>query len=174
MIRKISDILKEKERTYSFEFFLPKTEQGRERLLEAASVLKELKPDFFSVTYRSGGATRRLTAEVVDELQKRFGIPTMHHFTCIGQSRAELEDIINNMREKNICNVLALLGDPPQAVEGWEPAPDAPEYCYELIELIRSHNSFFSIGVAGFPEGHIDSPDKETDLKYLKTKIDAG
>lgn len=173
MIRKITDIFREKERTYSFEFFLPKTEQGREKLLAAAGVLKELKPDFFSVTYRSGGATRQLTAEVCDELQKRFGIPTMHHFTCIGQSRAELAETINEIRKRNIRNILALLGDPPQ-VEGWQPAADSLQYCYQLIELIRTHSDFFSIGVAGFPEGHIDCPDKEIDSKYLKVKIDAG
>jgi len=174
MIRKISDILKEKERTYSFEFFPPKTPKGREKLPGVANALKDLGADWFSVTYGAGGSTRELTMDIVDELQTHFGVPTMHHFTCIGHGKAELEAIINKMKEKNICNVLALLGDPPQGVEHWEPALDALEYCYQLIELIRSYYSFFSIGVAGFPEGHIDCSDKETDSKYLKIKIDAG
>ena len=174
MIRKISDILKEKERTYSFEFFPPKTPKGREKLPVVASALKDLGADWFAVTYGAGGSTRELTMDIVDELQTRLGVPTMHHLTCIGHSQDELEAIISKMKEKNICNILALLGDPPQNVEDWEPAPDALEYCYQLIELIRSHNGFFSIGVAGFPEGHIDCPDKETDSKYLKIKIDAG
>jgi len=98
----------------------------------------------------------------------------MHHFTCVGHSKAELEAIIKKMKEKNICNILALRGDAPEGVEHWEPAPDGLEYCYQLIELIRSYDSFFSIGVAGFPEGHIDCPDKETDSRYLKIKIDTG
>ncbi|GAH98007.1 unnamed protein product, partial [marine sediment metagenome] len=154
--------------------FPPKTEKGREKLPETAGTLKELEPDWFAVTYGAGGTTRELTMDIVDELQKRLQIPTMHHFTCVGHSKAELEAIIKKMKEKNICNILALRGDAPEGVEHWEPAPDGLEYCYQLIELIRSYDSFFSIGVAGFPEGHIDCPDKETDSRYLKIKIDTG
>jgi methylenetetrahydrofolate reductase (NADPH) len=174
MMRKISDILKERERTYSFEFFPPKTQKGRERLTETANIFKGLEPDWFSVTYGAGGSTRELTIDIVDELQKRFQIPTIHHFTCVGHSKAELKVIIGEMKQRNICNILALRGDPPQGMEHWEPAPDGLEYCYQLIELIHSYDNFFSIGVAGFPEGHIDCPNKETDSKYLKVKIDAG
>lgn len=174
MIRKITDILKEKDRTYSFEFFPPKTLKGREKLSQVASTFKDLEPDWFSVTYGAGGSTREATMDIVDDFQKRLGVPTIHHFTCVGHSKAELEAIIKKMKEKNICNVLALLGDTPQGVENWKPAADGLEYCFQLIELIRAHDSFFSIGVAGFPEGHINCPDKETDSKYLKIKIDAG
>ncbi len=174
MIRRIPDILKEKERTYSFEFFPPKTEKGREKLPETVSVFASLKPDWFAVTYGAGGSTRELTMDIVDEFQKRFGVPVMHHFTCIGHSQAELGAIIKEMKKRNICNILALYGDPPQGMEYWEPAPNSLKYCYQLIELIRAYDSFFSIGVAGFPEGHIDCPDKETDSRYLKIKINAG
>lgn len=174
MIKKISDILKEKERTYSFEFFPPKTEKGRKRLPETASVFSALGADWFSVTYGAGGSTRELTMEIVDELQRRFELPVMHHFTCVGHSKEELNSIIAEMKKRNICNILALRGDAPEGDEFWTPAPDGLEYCYQLVELIRSCGDFFSIGVAGFPEGHIDCPDKETDSKYLKIKIDAG
>jgi len=114
-MKKISDIFKEKERTYSFEYFLPKSQEGRDKLVETASELKDLNPDFFSVTYRSGEATRWYTTEIVDQLQQRFGVPTMHHFTCIGQSMAELVATIDEMKERNISNILALLGDPPSS-----------------------------------------------------------
>jgi methylenetetrahydrofolate reductase (NADPH) len=174
MIRKITDILKEKDRTYSFEFFPPKTPKGREKLTEVASAFVDLEPDWFSVTYGAGGSTREATMDIVCDFQRRFEIPTMHHFTCVGHSRAELETMINKMKENNICNILALKGDIPQSDDGWKSATDALEYCYQLIELIRANDSFFSIGVAGFPEGHIDCPDKEMDSKYLKIKIDAG
>ena len=83
MIRKISDILKEKERTYSLEFFPPKTEKGMERLPETARILKELEPDWFAVTYGAGGTTRELTMDIVKDLQQRFEIPVMHHLTCV-------------------------------------------------------------------------------------------
>lgn len=174
MVRKIADILKEKKRTYSFEFFPPKTEKGEKRLYETASVFAGLGPDWFSVTYGAGGSTREKTMEIVDQLQRRFQVPVMHHFTCVGHSKKELKSIIEKMKERNICNILALRGDAPEGETEWKPAPDGLEYCYELIEMIRHHSNFFSIGVAGFPEGHIDCPDKETDSKYLKIKIDAG
>ena len=173
-MKKIADILREKERTYSFEFFPPKSEKGEKRLFETAGVFAELKSDWFSVTYGAGGSTREKTMEIADELQKRFGVPVMHHFTCVGHSQEELKKILGEMKRRNIRNILALRGDAPEGQKEWKPAPDGLEYCYQLIELIRTHGDFFSIGVAGFPEGHIDCPDKETDSKYLKVKIDAG
>lgn len=174
-MEKISDILKRKERTYSFEFFPPKTQKGKEKLFETAKILKELKPDWFAVTYGAGGSTRELTMSIVDELQKSLMVPVMHHLTCGGHSKGELKALIDEMREKDICNILALRGDPPDGMKDWPPVPDGLDYTYQLCEFIRSnYGDFFSIGVAGFPEGHIDCPDKETDVKYLKIKMDAG
>lgn len=174
MVRKITDILKEKERTYSFEFYPPKTEAGRKRLPEVAASYAALKPDWFAVTYGAGGTTKEWTTDIVDSFQKRFDIPVMHHFTCVGHSQAELREILEDIKRRNICNILALRGDPPEGETEWKPAPDNFEYCYQLIQLIRSYNGFFSIGVAGFPEGHINCPDKETDSRYLKIKLDVG
>jgi methylenetetrahydrofolate reductase (NADPH) len=175
VIRKIADILKEKRRTYSYEFFPPKSEKGKMRLLdETARAFAELGPDWFSVTYGAGGSTRAATMEIVDELQRRYNVPVMHHFTCVGHSKAQLKTAMEEMKKRNIHNILALRGDAPEGESDWRPEPDGLEYCYQLIELIRAHGDFFSIGVAGFPEGHIDCPDKETDSKYLKIKIDSG
>jgi len=174
MIRKISDILKAKKRTYSFEFFPPKTEKGRAKLPGVAEAFKDLGADWFSVTYGAGGSTREVTMEIVDELQKKFGVPVMHHFTCVGHSQEDLKKILGEMKKKNICNILALRGDAPEGEEFWTPAEDGLEYCYQLIELIKTFGDFFSVGVAGFPEGHVDCPDKETDTKYLRMKIDSG
>ena len=102
MIRKIVDILKEKgkrgERTYSFEFFPPKTDKGKLKLFERAGVYTELKPDWFSVTYGAGGTTRAMTMEIADEIQKSTDIPVMHHFTCVGHSKAELKTILTEMK----------------------------------------------------------------------------
>ena len=174
MIRKIADILQEKERTYSFEFFPPKTDKGREKLYQVVAAFAGFEPDWFAVTYGAGGSTRGQTMDLVDGFQKRFDVPVMHHFTCVGHSRAELEAAIKEMKKRNVPNILALHGDPPQDGESWQPAPDSLTYCYQLVEFIRAYNGFFSIGVAGFPEGHIDCPDKETDSRYLKMKIEAG
>jgi len=86
LITKISDIFQAKKLTYSFEFFPPKTDKGVDKLLEVAGAFKGLAPDWFSVTYCAGGSTRGLTMELVDQFQRRFGVPTMHHFTCVGHS----------------------------------------------------------------------------------------
>jgi len=174
VITRIADIFKNKKLTYSFEFFPPKTEKGLEKLFEVAEEYRALAPDWFAVTYGAGGSTRGLTMELVDQSQKRFCVPTMHHFTCVGHSKAELGDIIGEMKSRNIRNILALRGDPPLGVEQWQPAPDGLEYAYQLVELIKERDGFFSIGVAGFPEGHVNAPDRETDTRYLKMKIDAG
>lgn len=173
-IRKIADILKEREQTLSFEFFPPKTQKGRLRLYEAAHLLKDLQPDYISVTYGAGGSTRELTMDIVDQLQKKFGISTMHHLTCVAHSRQELIDLIDRMKEKNIKNVLALYGDIPETEGEYERTESELQYCYELCHLLREHGDYFSIGVAGFPEGHIDSPDRKTDIRYLKMKLEAG
>lgn len=175
MIKKISDIFKEKESTFSFEYFPPKTQKGVDKLYETADELNRLAPDFVSVTYGAGGSSRGATIEICAEIQKRFDLTVMHHFTCVGHSQDKLKDIINQMHENNIQNILALMGDPPEGVNNRGPAPDELHYCYQLIDLIKEiDKDFFSIGVAGFPEGHINCPDKETDTKYLKMKIDHG
>lgn len=175
MIKKITGIFREKERTFSFEYFPPKTPKGIEKLYQTVKGLNELGPDFVSVTYGAGGSSRDTTMEICNGIQMRFDLTVMHHFTCVGHSQEELKSIIVRMKENNIKNILALRGDPPRGGEDWKPASDELPYCYQLIDLIREiGKDFFSIGVAGFPEGHIHCPDKETDTKYLKMKIDHG
>lgn len=175
MIRKITDIFKEKEKTFSFEFFPPKTPKGMEVLYKTAGELNNLAPDFVSVTYGAGGSSRGTTMDICEEIQMRFNLTVMHHLTCVGHSRAELKTILDQMQSNNIKNILALRGDPPMGMDNYEPAPDGLEFCYQLIDLIRdTHGDFFSIGVAGFPEGHVHCPDKETDTKYLRIKVNHG
>lgn len=173
MIRKISNILKDKEKTLSFEFFAPKTEKGSLKLFETVLLLKDLEPDFLSVTYGASGSARGPTTEIVNELQKRFGISAMHHLACVGHDLREVKGLIDDMKARNICNVLALYGDKPKAFNV-KVKKDNFKYCYQLCKLLKSYNDYFSVGVAGFPEGHINSPDKETDLEYLKIKLDSG
>lgn len=175
MISKITDVFKEKEKTFSFEFFPPKTPKGIENLYKTVAQLNELGPDFISVTYGAGGSSRGTTMDICSEIQKRHSVPVMHHFTCVGHSQEELVNIIDQMKDNDIKNILALRGDPPQGSDDWQPPEDELKYCYQLNDLIRNrHGDFFSIGVAGFPEGHINCPDKATDSKYMKIKIDHG
>jgi methylenetetrahydrofolate reductase (NADPH) len=175
MIKKITDILESKEKTFSLEYFPPKTPQGVTKLLKTVEELRGLGPDFVSVTYGAGGSTKGATMDICIEVQMRSTLPVMHHLTCVGHSRSELKTILDQMESNNIKNILALRGDPPLGNDQWQPAPDGIEYCYQLIDLIRdSYGDFFSVGVAGFPEGHIHCPDKETDSRYLKIKINHG
>ncbi len=175
MIKKITDIFTENDKTFSFEFFPPKTQKGIENLYKTVEELNKLGPDFVSVTYGAGGSTRGTTMDICLEIQKRFDLTAMHHLTCVGHSQAELKIILDKAKSNNIKNILALRGDPPEGVKEWKPASDGFEYCYQLNDLIRNnYGNFYSISVAGFPEGHIDCPDKETDTRYLKIKIEHG
>ncbi len=175
MIEKITDIFARKERTYSFEFFSPKTAIGIEKLYGTVKELVNLSPDFLSVTYGAGGSTRETTTQIVGQLQKRFDISLLHHLPCIGHTKEELADIILKLRQLGVKNILALRGDPPRGVMEWKKIPGGFEYSYQLCGLIRSgHADYFSIAVAGFPEGHISCKDKDTDLRHLKLKMDSG
>jgi methylenetetrahydrofolate reductase (NADPH) len=174
MIRKISDILKEKKRTLGFEFFPPRTPKGLLKLYETAILLKDLQPDYCSVTYGAGGSTKEKTMEVVDELQKRFGLPVMHHLTCNCHTRSEIKQIAKEMQKRNICNVLALYGDLPQDKSICPKKQREIKYCYELCRILKSYNDYFSVAVAGFPYGHVNSPDVDTDIEYLKIKLNEG
>ncbi|MBI5724458.1 MAG: methylenetetrahydrofolate reductase [Planctomycetes bacterium] len=112
--------------------------------------------------------------EIVVEMQKRFDLPVMHHFTCVKHTTSALRSAIAEMKRAGICNILALKGDPPVNEPNYRPGPDEPRFGYELIKLIREYGGHFAVGVAGFPEGHINTPTKELDSKYLKIKQDAG
>ena len=174
MIRKISDIFKEKEKTLGFEFFPPKTSKGLLKLYETALLLKDLQPDYCSVTYGAGGSTKDKTIEVVDELQKRFGLPVMHHLTCNCHTISEIKQILDNMQKKNICNVLALYGDLPQGGNACPENKKEIQHCHELCKILKSYGDYFCVAVAGFPYGHINSPDRDTDIEYLKIKLESG
>ncbi len=176
MIRKITDIFGERKRTFSFEVFPPKTPQGMENLYRTIEVLVELSPDFVSVTYGAGGSTSKSTMDIISEVQRRFGLTCVHHLALVNQTREDLVGIIRRMKANGIRNILALRGDPPPEMGGqFKKIEGGLEFSYELIDLIKKlDGNFFSIGVAGFPEGHIECPSKELDSEYLRIKIDHG
>ena len=164
---RISDLLQQGT-TLSFEFFPPKTDQGRQRLLEAAGELAGHRPSFVSVTYGAGGSTRERTEEVVGEIARTTGMLTMPHLTCVAHTRAELVDIITRYHDDGVENILALHGDLPEG------DPDAArgdlDRATELVELIREIGDF-SVGVAAHPEGHPMAPDLTHDREHQAAKI---
>jgi len=158
----------------SFEFFPPKTEEGDRNLLERTiPALLQAKPDFCSVTYGAGGSTREKTLMIVDRIQRQHGLTAVAHLTCVCATREEIRNLLEQIRSLGVRNVLALRGDPPGGGE-FKATAGGFEYSNQLVEFIRQFDHF-SIGVAGFPEGHIACKQgKHVDWGYLKNKIDAG
>ena len=155
-------------RTFSFEFSPPKSAAASMSLGRTIAELEPLGPSFVSVTYGAGGSTREHTRDTVLWVQRETNVPPMAHLTCVGHTRAEIEDIIATYVEAGIENVLALAGDAPK-----DPADARPSdytYATDLIEHLREISDI-SIGVAAHPEGHPRSPDLATDRRYLAEKL---
>ena len=174
-MNKISDLFETKKQTFSFELFPPKTEPGYANLLKTIEQMAGLNPDFISCTYGAGGGNRGKTLEVVQHIQDRHHIHGLAHLTCVLHTKDEIRDILEDIKSRKIRNVLALRGDPPQDNPGWQPGKENFKYSSELCAFMRGHfGDYFSIGVAGFPEGHVLCRDRDQDAQYLKTKVDSG
>jgi methylenetetrahydrofolate reductase (NADPH) len=169
----IRELFKRKRFTLSFEFFPPKREGNLESLFATIRELSTLKPDFISVTYGAGGSTREKSLEIASRAKKEFQTEVLAHLTCVQSSKSDIARILESFRSENIRNILALRGDPPAGTEKFIKPEDGFSYASELVEFIRRMD-FFCIGVAGSPEGHIEAPSLEEDLKNLKIKVDAG
>ena len=170
---KLADLYARSGLTLSVEFFPPKTDKGEENLFSEIEIIKRLHPGFCSVTYGAGGSTREKTVDLVDALHRDSGLEVMCHLTVVGQSKDEARAILRKLKEKTIENVLALGGDPPQGMADWQPHPDGFHYAVELVREAMALGGF-SVAVAGFPEVHPRAVSRESDLRYLKEKVDAG
>ncbi|MBX7244999.1 MAG: methylenetetrahydrofolate reductase [NAD(P)H] [Candidatus Sumerlaeaceae bacterium] len=157
----------------SIEFFPPKTPQGDENLAARIAVIRKLQPAFCSVTYGAGGSTRDKTLWWARRLKEEFGFEVMCHLTCVGHSRAEVEEVLRNLKAMGVENIIALRGDPPAGVAEWRPHPDGFHHASELVAAARQIGGF-SIAVAGFPELHPEAESRESDLLHLREKVDAG
>ena len=158
----------------SVEFFPPKTDEGDRNLLERQiPALLKSRPDFCSVTYGAGGATRDKTLKIVDCIQRKHGLTALAHLTCVNHTREEVRTLLEKIRSTSCKNILALRGDPPGGGE-FQPAPGGFEFAAQLVKFIRESGDF-STGVAGFPEGHVACKEgKQADWRHLKEKVDAG
>lgn len=172
---KIREILETTHPCFSFEFFPPKTDEGVVSLFETIAMLQSLQPAFVSVTWGAGGSTRERTLELVTRIKGETGIDAMAHFTCVGASRTDLISALDRMVGIGIENVLGLRGDPPRGQTTFVPAPDGFSHGSELIEFIKAnYGSTFCVGGACYPEGHLESADKEQDVRYAAIKSEAG
>lgn len=162
-----------KDVSVSFEFFPPKTDKMEETLWASLKRLEPLGPQFVSVTYGAGGTTRERTHNTVVGIQKETSMSAAAHLTCVGSSKAEIDEIADRYWEEGIRHIVALRGDPAEGSTKYEPHPDGYAYAVDLVEgLKRRHD--FEISVAGYPETHPDAPSAKFDIDYLKKKVDAG
>jgi methylenetetrahydrofolate reductase (NADPH) len=172
--RPLSELFAQRRPLRSIEFFPPKDGAGVEALRQTAAALKRIAPDFVSVTYGAGGSTRQRTAEVSAILRGDFGFTVMPHLTCVGHSRAELEEIADRIHADGFRNVMALRGDPPKGAQEFSAAPDGLRHANELVSLLKERKPDLCLGVGGYPEKHPEAPSPEADLENLKRKVDAG
>ncbi len=168
---KITDILKQKKTTVSFEVFPPNARMSLGEVMAAAARMAVQEPDFMSVTYGAAGGTKADTVRIAYSLQEFLGIPALAHLTCVATEKEQVKQIASEMKDAGIENVLALRGD---IQEGFDyPSPAYYSHASELVEQLRGSGDF-CIGGACYPEGHPESSSRADDLKWLKEKVDCG
>jgi len=170
---RIDQILSTRSPVFSVEFFPPKTAEAREQLYATARELSELGLDFVSVTYGAGGSTRDGTVEITTALKDELGLETMAHLSCVGETTKGLAATLGRIAAAGIGNVFALRGDPPRGQEDFVQPEGGLGSAAELAAFIGERWDF-AVGGACFPEVHPEAPDLETDLDYLKTKVESG
>ena len=175
----ILDIFQEHPTTFSFEFFPPKTDAASEELFRVIEELQALQPSFVSVTYGAGGSTRERTHDLIVRIQRETNLTAVSHLTCVCHSEAELAAILDRYAASGIENILALRGDPPRNMPDYRRSDDAFQFAEDLVRFVKNKADHpeprgFGIGVAGFPEGHPDTPNRLKEMDNLKRKIDAG
>jgi methylenetetrahydrofolate reductase (NADPH) len=158
----------------SFEFFPPKTEKMEEQLWDAITQLAPLAPNFVSVTYGAGGTTRERTHATVARILRETTLTPAAHLTCVGASRAEIDEIADEYWEAGVRHIVALRGDPPPSDGGkFVPHPQGYANAAELVAGLMARHDF-DISVAAYPEVHPEAISAEADLDNLKRKLDAG
>jgi methylenetetrahydrofolate reductase (NADPH) len=155
----------------SFEYFPPKTDAGKEKLLnETTPALNALNPEYFSVTYGAGGSTRETTVGVVSRM-KAAGVEVAPHLSFGGDDETAIGALLDTYRERGITRLVALRGDMPSGMG----AAMQMVYANELVEFVRERTGdHFDIKVAAYPEIHPESKSYDEDIRYLKQKLDAG
>lgn len=172
--RSLKELIEAGEQSFSFEFFPPKDEAGEEQLWAAVRALEPYDPTFVSVTYGAGGSSRGTTVRVTRRIAQETSMLPMAHLTCVGHTRAELEDILDEYAAAGVHHVMALRGDPeggPRAE--WTPTEGGLTYASELVEMVAAREDF-RVGVAAFPEKHPSSPSLDHDADVLVAKARAG
>lgn len=178
----IRDILERDRTTISFEFFPPSSDSASEALSERLEAFEQLSPSFVSVTYGAGGSTRQRTHDLVISLKSRETLDPVPHLTCVMQGATELDEILERYAESGISNLLVIRGDKPIDSSDYDPSSEDFQHAADLVKHVKAFNDRgsaldkrgFGIGVAGFPEGHPETPNRLRQMAHLKAKVDAG
>ena len=176
-----TDVYQKQDTSFSFEFFPPSTENGWNALGKTITDLAALKPDFVSVTYGAGGSTRNKTHDLVVKLKSESVLDPIPHLTCVEHDQAEIQEILTRYAQSGVSNILALRGDVPVESKSADPFKHF-QHALDLVSAIREFNRSgehpdprgFGIAVAGFPEGHPETPNTLTQMDHLKRKVDEG
>ena len=162
---------KQHERTFSFEFFPPKNDEGAKKLKDTWTELAKLEPRFFSVTYGAGGSTQARTLETVLDIHKNSGVDAAPHLSCIDSTAEQMRGILQLYKDNGLRHIVALRGDLPSGMRD----PGEFRYANELVEFIRKETGdHFTLEVAAYPEFHPQAPNALKDLQNFKRKVDAG
>ncbi len=171
---RLSELFNSQDFVVSIEIFPPKTADGDAALKRHLQTLMAYSPSFVSCTYGAGGSTQGRTVQWCEYIQNDLNSTAMAHFTCVGSTRDELLAWLAEASAAGVHNIMALRGDPPEGQKDFKPADGGLAHANELVELIRSAHKDFGIGVAGYPEKHIEAPSMDVDLQNLNRKVDAG
>lgn len=170
----IRDILGRQQPCFSFEFFPPRTREAGEQLYKTIEDLVPLRPSYVSVTYGAGGSTRELTHGLVIRIREHTRLAVVAHMTCVGATQEEIGNTLQEYQDHGIENIMALRGDPPKGEGAFVQPPGGFAHAADLVAFIRRRFPGMGIGVAGFPEGHPETPNRLKEMEYLKAKVDAG
>lgn len=173
--RSIAKLLREAHRPLlSLELFPPKTHMGFAMLGSSIERMRSIQPDFVTVTYGAGGSTHIHSIEVCDTLHRMGFHSVMAHLTCVGASKDALRATAEQFYERGIRNVMALRGDPPKGTTEFKAVPDGLDFAGDLVTLLKEQHQDFCCGVAGYPETHPEATSPESDIQFLKRKVDMG
>lgn len=168
--KKIIDILNNKKINISCELFPPKQGTELDNSLEIVNRIAKSSPSYMSVTYGAGGSTVGYSAAIAEQVQAN-SIPALAHLTCVQSDEAKLAEVLQQFKDKGICNVLALRGDIPAGMEALPEGGFA--HASDLMRFVKKHGDF-CVGGAAYPEGHPESGSLNRDIENTKHKIDAG
>ena len=167
------ELYQQQDFVFSIEIFPPKTEKGMDKLKITLEKFNGYTPDYFSVTYGAGGTSRANTHEMAAHINHELGVPAMAHLTCVSHTAKEIDNVLTKLKNSDIENLMVLRGDPTVGTDYFIQPEGGYHNAGELISTVLKHSDF-GIGAAGYPEGHVENPDKDDDRKHLHGKIAAG